>query len=103
MARMIGDRHALHLTRERIVRLLRTLRYGVEVAVVTVVLWIPLCALSMRAVLQILALGPPPPRGVSVQPTGLLELACFVSLIVANYLAQWIAKRLERFWERRGW
>ena len=70
---------------------------------ITVVLWMPLCVLSTSAVLRLLALGPPPPRGVSVHPTGLLEFACFIALIVATDRAQWIARRMERFWALFGW
>ncbi len=82
---------------------LRVVRRWAEVVVVTVALWIPLCAFSMAAVLWLLALASPYRPSTTSQPSELPHLACFLSLILANYLAQTIAKSLEGFWSRRGW
>ena len=82
---------------------LRLVRYGAEVVVVTVALWIPMCAVSTMLTFRLLALLYPLRPAVNSTPSELPFVVCFCTLILANYLAQSIVKRLERFWERRGW
>jgi hypothetical protein len=89
--------------RARAIRAARLARYGAEVLVVTVALWIPLCSISMLAMIRLLQQSPARPGGPTSTPSELPFVVCFLMLILANYLAQAIVKRLERFWAQRGW
>ena len=87
----------------RFARSLRLTRYGVEVLVVTVALWIPMSVVAWIVVGRIAALIPPPPPGVHSGPSEFPFVVLFVLLAVANHLSTPIVKRIDAFWARLGW
>lgn len=99
----VPPRAADSAVRARTVGWLRDLRYVVEIVVLTIALWLPLCSISMIAVVWLLAHSSYSRGGPTASSSELPGVGCFLALIAANYLARPGVRRLERFWERRGW
>ena len=99
---MIGEMRVRGL-RDWAILAARLCRYATEVVIVTMALWIPMAAVSGLAMKRLVALLPPPPPSVIVEPSDLPFVVMFLLLIVANLTSRPIVKKIERFWERRGW
>ena len=80
-------------------RWLRLARYGAEIVVATVALWMSLLVFAALAMRFIVAsrFGPELPLFF------FWEMAWVWSLVVAYYCARSIVSRVERFWVRFGW